>query len=133
MTTSTLKLPPEVAAKTFREFVVKNHPTLTQFFDLYKDFINSVAIWQDNMYPIYSMVEEAMEFQNATKLTKYLRGDDPVVDMEQVQKELGDIMFFWLVNVHLHKSVPVDIMLQNVSKLEDRAKRNVIKGDGDTR
>lgn len=76
----------------------------------------------------------------AEKVKKLLRGDNSLDDSayktkfkETICKELGDVM--WYIAV-LAAELDLDletIVHENVLKLTDRKKRNVIKGSGDNR
>ena len=64
-------------------------------------------------------------------LKKHVR--DGKLDTEKLKKELGDVLFY-LTRIALRFDLTLDeIILANVAKLEDRAKRNVLHGSGDDR
>ena len=72
------------------------------------------------------------------KYQKWLRGDydakgnfdAAVID---IKKELGDLLFYIAVTAH-ELNIPLeDIAKLNIEKLQDRKKRGVICGSGDTR
>lgn len=122
-----------LTASTFLEFINKNHPKLTEFFDLYGEFLKTVKKWEGDEYPILSLAEEAHEFQAATRLVKLFRGDTNKLDAALVNKELGDVFFFWFFNANSFGSHPLTVIRDNVIKIQDRANRNVIQGNGDNR
>lgn len=130
---------PTIMAEEFRKSIDKSYIKISEVFDRYSDFVDSVALWKDSAYVILSMVEEAMEYQQATKLVKQnYRGDELTQEQQNFRllntgKELGDIFFFWITNCRLWGFDPLEIIKANVNKLESRAARNVIKGDGDVR
>ena len=75
------------------------------------------------------LVGEAGEV--AEKAKKFFR--DHTLDLEAVQKELGDVMFYW---VALHGALDLDpeITIQkNMDKLSSRKSRGKIQGSGDNR
>ena len=87
-------------------------------------------------YLIPGLAAEVGEFQGF--IAKAARGDEKYQDLDNLQnllvKELGDIL--WFV-ARLAKDVLKmnleDVAMLNLEKLRDRAKRGVIKGDGDLR
>lgn len=83
----------------------------------------------DPLHKILGLVEESGEV--AGKFKKRLRGQD--ITDEQIAYELGDVL--WYLNaiaVNLGYSLE-SIAVMNLKKLEDRSKRNVLKGEGDNR
>lgn len=125
---------PEVAAKTFETFYYRNSEVIEEFFSLYDSFLKTVKKWEDDAYPIFSLAEEAHEYQTASRWVKEkFRGDIPKDSQEAMIKELGDVFFFWVANSHIVSNKPTETILTNVRKIADRAARNVIKGDGDAR
>lgn len=67
------------------------------------------------------------------KIVAYKEGKISLSDKKELAKELGDVV--WYVAVLAHSlGLSLDaIMQQNVKKLADRKRRNVIKGQGDNR
>ena len=86
----------------------------------------------DGMYALLNLLGEAGEI--ASLAAKRMRdGGDIEEYRKNMAKELGDVM--WMVaavasDFGLRLS---DICVQNLTKLEDRQKRNAIKGSGDSR
>ena len=76
------------------------------------------------------LVGEAGEV--AEKIKKYLR-DNTKVDKQDIVSELGDILFYNTSISNYFDSNLQQIMEMNMAKLNDRAKRGVIKGSGDKR
>lgn len=108
--------------------------TAQQLFDAYYRFQAQVAQWTDPEYVIYSLAEEAHEFQAATRTTKeQFRGDAPKDTDEAVKKELGDVFFFWMANCKHFGLDPFDVIKGNMQKLAARLEAGTIKGDGDNR
>lgn len=52
---------------------------------------------------------------------------------DDVEKELGDIMFMLVSIIREWGFTPEEIIRSNISKLEDRLERNVVIGEGDNR
>ena len=75
------------------------------------------------------LVGEAGEV--AEKVKKFFR--DNKLDEEAIQKELGDVIFYWYA---LHGALQLDpevTIKKNREKLSSRKKRGVIQGSGDDR
>ena len=67
----------------------------------------------------------------AEKIKKYYR--DGVIDKKDLQKELGDVIFYWFA---LHGAMgmdPTKSIEANMIKLSDRKDRGVLRGSGDNR
>lgn len=79
---------------------------------------------------ILGLVGEAGEV--AEKIKKQLR-DQTKVSPEEIIKELGDVLFYTTALANYYGANLSVVMDVNVAKLDDRAKRNVIKGNGDNR
>lgn len=65
------------------------------------------------------------------KIKKFFR--DNQLDEEGVQKELGDVIFYW---VALHGAIgldPQDTINKNILKLSSRKQRGTLQGSGDNR
>ncbi len=76
------------------------------------------------------LVGEAGEV--AEKVKKYLR-DDTKVSQKEIVKEIGDVIFYATALSNYFYSNLEEVMQVNMDKLDDRAKRGVIKGSGDNR
>ena len=75
------------------------------------------------------LVGEAGEV--AEKAKKFFR--DHTLDLEAVQKELGDVMFYW-VALHGALDLEPEVTIQkNRDKLSSRKSRGKIQGSGDNR
>ena len=75
------------------------------------------------------LVGEAGEV--AEKIKKFFR--DNTLDEEAIQKELGDVIFYWYA---LHSALgldPQETIDKNVEKLSARKERGTIRGSGDER
>lgn len=88
------------------------------------------AKYKSELYPFYALVEEVGEFFG--KLAKEHRGDR-YIPKEEKLKELGDIL--WDLNACCVQmgSTLEEVAEMNLAKLEDRAERGVLKGEGDNR
>ena len=82
---------------------------------------------------ILGLVGEAGEI--AEKYKKFWRGDyDKSVDFwNDLKKELGDVLYYWVIACYEFNIDPVQVMEENLAKLADRKRRGVIKGSGDER
>lgn len=76
------------------------------------------------------LVGEAGEV--AEKIKKYLR-DNSYVSQKEIVKELGDVVFYATALSNYFYSNLEEVMQVNMDKLDDRAKRGVIRGSGDNR
>jgi NTP pyrophosphatase (non-canonical NTP hydrolase) len=66
-------------------------------------------------------------------VSKWIRGDRGAIPNMQMQKELGDVL--WFVS-EMSRMIGTNLSMVaevNLKKLEDRQKRHTIKGDGDER
>ena len=104
-------------------------------FSEYQEEAGKYAQYGNSAYPIFALVEEVGELFRL--FAKNSRGDVGYEDNDKLddmmKKELGDIL--WQLT-HVAKELGTDleaIAELNLSKLKDRAERNVIKGDGDNR
>jgi NTP pyrophosphatase (non-canonical NTP hydrolase) len=106
---------------------------LNKYQELAMHYAAYPLIGQNLIYPVLGLTGEAGELAN--KLKKVLRGDREydgpfVLDMIA---ELGDVL--WYVAA-VAKEIGMDldwIAQKNLDKLEIRAQRGVIKGEGDKR
>jgi len=67
------------------------------------------------------------------KIVAYHEGKVTEDDINDLAKELGDVVWYIAVMAHSLGLSLDDVMQRNVTKLKDRQKRNVIKGAGDNR
>ena len=81
------------------------------------------------IYMTLGLGNEAGEFQG--KLKKQIR--DGVFDKEAAAKELGDVLWYVAGCATLIDFTLEDIAEMNLAKLNSRAKRGVIGGNGDER
>lgn len=98
----------------------------------YADFVESMIIThgQDRLAEnTLGLVGEAGEV--AEKVKKYFR--DTKLDEAAIQKELGDVIFYWYA---MHGALgldPEETIKMNMEKLSSRKERGVIRGSGDNR
>lgn len=68
----------------------------------------------------------------AEKIKKHIR-DDKELDLEDITKELGDVMFY-LAGLASYFNIRFGaVASRNLEKLHDRQKRGVLQGSGDNR
>lgn len=67
------------------------------------------------------------------KIVAYKDGVTAQQDIDELAKELGDVVWYIAVLAHELGLSFDDIMQRNVKKLQSRQSRNVIKGAGDNR
>lgn len=116
----------------------------TAYFDEYQDWTLGLAKYRANVpqgnwfnnlvYVTLGLTGEAGEAAEVIK--KVLRNDCGKLTEEARQKlkyELGDVLYY-LARVAAEAGFPLSEIAQgNVEKLEDRKKRDVLCGEGDTR
>lgn len=67
------------------------------------------------------------------KIVAYKGGNISEEDLGELAKELGDVVWYIAVFAHALGLSFDDVMTRNVGKLQDRKKRQVIRGAGDNR
>jgi NTP pyrophosphatase (non-canonical NTP hydrolase) len=67
------------------------------------------------------------------KIVAYKDGAISQEDLDELAKELGDVVWYIAVLAERLGLSFDDIMQRNVTKLQDRQKRNMLKGAGDNR
>lgn len=67
------------------------------------------------------------------KIVAYRKGEITEEDIKEISKELGDVVWYIAVFAQALGLSLDEVMQQNVQKLEDRQKRDVLKGAGDNR
>ncbi len=68
----------------------------------------------------------------AEKAKKQFR-DNAKVTSEEIQRELGDVLFYVAALSNLYGSNLETVAKMNLDKLNDRQRRGVLKGEGDNR
>jgi len=76
------------------------------------------------------LVGEAGEV--AEKMKKLVR-DSTRFNNEDIMKELGDVLFYTTALANIYGRGLQDVMKLNIQKLDDRQKRNKLRGSGDNR
>lgn len=72
----------------------------------------------------------------AEKMKKWVRddnSDESKLDVDDLKKELGDVLWYTAVLAHYFDLSLDDIAAKNIAKLADRQQRNVLHGAGDAR
>lgn len=104
----------------------------------YQEKAKSTAIYKISDYPFYGIAEEAGEVMG--KMARIARGDLDMSDettkvawVYAMAYELGDVL--WMVANAAHELglTLEQIALLNIEKLESRAERNKLQGEGDDR
>ena len=102
------------------------------FYDNYLSFVESMILThgRDRLAEnTLGLVGEAGEV--AEKIKKFFR--DNTLDEAAIQKELGDVIFYWYA---LHGALdldPQETINKNIDKLSSRKERGTIRGSGDDR
>ena len=103
----------------------------------FNDVINGghvVARQLQAVYPVLGLTGEAGEV--AEKVKKLIRDRNGVYDdawVEELKKELGDVMWYVAIIADCFKIKLEDVATGNITKLRSRKERNKINGEGDNR
>jgi NTP pyrophosphatase (non-canonical NTP hydrolase) len=98
----------------------------------YEGFVESMVLTygQDRLAEnTLGLVGEAGEV--AEKVKKYFR--DTKLDKKAIQKELGDVIFYWYALHGALRLDPEDTIKMNMEKLSSRKERGTLQGSGDDR
>jgi NTP pyrophosphatase (non-canonical NTP hydrolase) len=80
-------------------------------------------------YVLVGLAGEVGEILNGYK--KWMRGDPDPATVDQMRKELGDVLWY-LARAAKHLDISLsDLATENIQKLERRARDGTIKGKGD--
>jgi len=102
-------------------------------FNEYQKHAIKTAVFQNDFYPMASLVVEAAELVDLF-VKPMLRGDQKPADFRhQVISEAGDVLWNLAVLLDTLEIDFNEVAYYNLSKLEDRAKRGVLKGSGGDR
>ena len=83
------------------------------------------------VYPALGLAGESGEV--CEKVKKHLRGDDSPNLRKDIEKELGDVLWY-VANLASDLGLHLDnIATKNLDKLRDRQRRDALQGDGDER
>ena len=88
------------------------------------------AMYQEKLYPIASLMVESAELADLF-VKPWLRGDDKAIERHKIISEAGDVLWNLACMLKDQDISLTDVAEYNLTKLADRAARNVIKGDGD--
>lgn len=103
----------------------------------FNDVINGghvVARQLSAVYPVLGLTGEAGEV--AEKVKKLIRDRNGLYDdqwVEELKKELGDVLWYLAIIADCFKIKFDDVANTNISKLASRKERNKINGEGDNR
>ena len=98
----------------------------------YQKWAKTTAVYEHDYYPFASLMIESSEFADLFA-KPMLRGDDKTISVDEIKSEAGDVLWN-LVNCLSDLGVDIqDVLEYNHSKIEDRKRRGVIKGDGGVR
>lgn len=102
-------------------------------FNQYQKLAKTTAIYPENAkiyYPCLGLAGEVGEV--CEKVKKHIR-DGRELDVEDLKKELGDILWY-LSALSSDLGIELDdVAVTNYNKLKSRMERNVISGSGDNR
>jgi NTP pyrophosphatase (non-canonical NTP hydrolase) len=82
-------------------------------------------------YLTLGLAAEAGEVMDV--FAKAIRDENGFVDISNLRKELGDVLFFVSVLADMYRLPLQEIAETNLEKLHDRKRRNKIGGSGDNR
>jgi len=86
------------------------------------------------VYPALGLVGEAGEVaEKVKKIVRNKRGEWTKEMLSDIEKELGDVLWYVAELCSCLGLKMDDVAHANLNKLADRAKRNVIKSEGDDR
>lgn len=111
----------------------------------YQDMARKTAVYDHSDYPLLAMSEEVGEVMG--KIAKYGRKNslaaNSVINQianglipelkEQVEKEMGDVLWQWSNLCWELGLNPSDVAEKNISKLLGRQERGTLNGEGDER
>ena len=99
-------------------------------FNSYQDFTATTALYDNMLYPVMGLAEEAGEVVG--KFAKAIR-DEKDFPEDEIVKELGDVLWM-LARVAGDMNISLqEVAERNVTKLKDRQQRNALRGSGDSR
>ena len=104
--------------------------------ETYKEFTRDTAQYPKEVEMEYLMIGLANEVGEVLgKFKKHLRGDMMVVQdfNDALVAELGDVMWYLARILDVLGVSFYEVMVNNITKLNSRMERDVIKGDGDDR
>ena len=100
----------------------------------YKEFTRETAQYPKEREMDYLMIGLANEVGELLgKYKKMIRGDEDKQSFDGWLGELGDIMWYLMRICDVLDVSFYDVMVANITKLNSRLHRDLIKGDGDDR
>lgn len=107
-------------------------------FSEYQKAALKTAVYPDKgnniVYPVLGLAGESGEV--AEKVKKIIRNNDGIIDTDRkelLKKELGDVLWY-IAAICYETGLDMDEVAQNnIRKLRDRQKRDLIHGNGDNR
>ena len=98
----------------------------------YAEFVESMILTEGDARVTENTLGLAGETgEIAEKIKKYYR--DGTIDKKALQKELGDVIFYWFALHGAYDLDPTETIKANIVKLSDRKDRGVLRGSGDNR
>ena len=101
-------------------------------FNEYQDRAGVTALYQDKFYPIASLMVESAELSDLF-IKPMLRGDKKQFDRHDIVSEAGDVLWNLAMLLRDNGIDLLEVADYNLSKLQSRADRGVIKGSGGNR
>jgi NTP pyrophosphatase (non-canonical NTP hydrolase) len=101
-------------------------------FNEYQMLAEQTAIYDNDFYPIASLMVEAAELADLF-VKPVLRGDAVDVDRTKLVSEAGDVLWNLAVLLKRNNIKLEDVAVFNIEKLKSRMARGVIQGSGGDR
>ena len=101
-------------------------------FDEYQARAAVTALYQDDFYPIASLMVESAELSDLF-IKPRLRGDDRRIDKNDIVSEAGDVLWNLAMLLRDNGIDFSEVAEYNLSKLRSRSDRGVIQGSGGNR
>lgn len=126
--------------KKVKDFLQQAAPAMM----LYKDKCTSIedyAKWTRKMWLSKDLKEKDLTImtiglgEEAGEVLGLLkkRVRDGNLDLNNLKKELGDVIYYWAMLCNYFKISPVEVLATNMFKIEDRHRRGTLRGSGDDR
>lgn len=101
-------------------------------FDEYQARAAVTALYQNDFYPIASLMVESAELSDLF-IKPRLRGDDKKIDRHDIVSEAGDVLWNLAMLLRDNGIDFSEVASYNLSKLQSRSDRGVIQGSGGNR
>lgn len=101
-------------------------------FNEYQMLAEQTAIYDNEFYPIVSLMVEAAELADLF-VKPVLRGDAVDIDRTKLVSEAGDVLWNLAVLLKRNNIKLEDVAIFNIEKLKSRMARGVIQGSGGDR